>query len=64
LYSLPDFVRVIKSKTIRLAGDVARRGRKEMHTEFWLVNLRLFGRPGRIWNNNIKIDLKGKKGRS
>jgi hypothetical protein len=64
LYYLPDFIRVIKSKTIRLAGDVARRGRREMHTGFWLVNLRFFGRPRRIWNNNIKIDLKEKEGRS
>jgi hypothetical protein len=48
LYSLPDFIRVIKIKTIRLAGDVARRGRREMHTGFWLVNLRLFRKPRRI----------------
>jgi hypothetical protein len=64
LYSLPDFIRVIKSRTIKLAGDVASRGRREMHTGFWLVNLRFFGRPGCIWNNNIKTDLKEKKGRS
>jgi hypothetical protein len=45
-------------------GDVACRGRREMHTGFWLVNLTLFGRPRRIWNNNIKIDLKEREGRS
>jgi hypothetical protein len=64
LYSLPDFIRVIKSRTIRLEGDVARRGRREMHTGFWTVNLRLFGRPRRIGNNNIKADLKETEGRS
>jgi len=40
LYSLPNFIRVIKWRTIRLAGDAARRGRREIHTEFWFVNLR------------------------
>jgi len=62
LYSLTDIIRVIKSRTIKLAGDVACRGRRDMHTGFWLVNLRWFGRPRRIWNNNIKKTLKKQKG--
>ena len=33
----------------------------EMHTEFWLRNLkeRPFGRPRRRGENRIKIDIKG-----
>jgi hypothetical protein len=43
LYSLPDFIRVIQSRTIRLAGDVARRVRREMHTGFFN------GKPEIVW---------------
>ena len=41
MYSFPDFIRVIKSRTIRLAGNVACRGGREMHTGLSLVNLSL-----------------------
>jgi hypothetical protein len=40
LYSSPNIVRVIKSKIMRWAGDVAWMGRREACTEFWWENLR------------------------
>jgi hypothetical protein len=36
LYSSPKIVRAIKSRRMRWAGHVARMGRREMFTEFWL----------------------------
>jgi hypothetical protein len=36
LYSSPNIVRVIKSRRMRWAGHVARIGREEMLTGFWL----------------------------
>jgi hypothetical protein len=39
LYSLPNIVRVIKSRKMRWAGHVTRMGREEVFTGFW------FGSP-------------------
>jgi hypothetical protein len=36
LYSSPNVVRVIKSRRMRLAGHVARMGRREVFTGFWM----------------------------
>jgi hypothetical protein len=36
LYSSLNIVRVIKSRRMRWAGHVARMGREEVFTEFWL----------------------------
>jgi hypothetical protein len=36
LYYSPNIVRVIKSRRMRWAGYVARKGKREMLTEFWL----------------------------
>jgi hypothetical protein len=36
LYSLPNIIRVIKSRTMRWAGHVARMGRGEVFIGFWL----------------------------
>jgi hypothetical protein len=36
LYSSPNIVRVIKSRRMRWAGHVARTGKGEVFTEFWL----------------------------
>jgi hypothetical protein len=38
LYSSPNIVRVIKSRRSRWAGHVARMGRGEVFTGFWLVS--------------------------
>ena len=42
LYDLytPNIIRVIKSRRIRLVGNVGRMGRGEVHTGFWWGNLR------------------------
>jgi hypothetical protein len=40
LYSLPNIVRVIKSRRMTWAGHVARMGKGEMCTGFWWGNLR------------------------
>jgi hypothetical protein len=37
LYASPNIVRVIKSRRMRWAGHVARMGRGEVFTGFWLV---------------------------
>jgi hypothetical protein len=60
LYSSPNNVRVTKSRRMRWAGHVARMGRGEVHTGFWLGNLGRetpFGRPRHRWEDNIKMDL-------
>jgi hypothetical protein len=40
MYSLPDFVRVIKSRRMRWARHVARMGGEEAYTGFWWGNLK------------------------
>ena len=40
LYALPNIVRVIKSRTMRLGGHVARMGIGEAYTVFWWANLK------------------------
>jgi hypothetical protein len=40
LYSLPNSVRVVKSRRMRWAGHVARMGREEVCTGFWWGSLR------------------------
>jgi hypothetical protein len=57
LYSLPNIVRVVKSRRMRWAGHVARIGVHRV-----LVGKpegkRALGRPRRKWEDNIKIDLQ------
>jgi hypothetical protein len=61
LYSSPNIVRVIKSGRIRWTGHVARmeegRGvyRVLVGRPEWK---RPLGRPGRRWEDNIKMDLR------
>jgi hypothetical protein len=60
LYSLPNIVRVIKSRRMRWAGHVARMGEG---TGIYRVLVgrpecrRPLGRPRRRWEDNIKMDL-------
>ena len=61
MYSLPNIVRVVKSRRMRWAGHVARMGeRRGVHTV--LVGKpegkRPLGRPRLRWEDNIKMDLQ------
>ena len=61
LYALPNIVRVVKSRRLRWAGNVARVGEgRGVHRV--LVGKpegkRPLGRPRRRWEDNIKKDLQ------
>ena len=61
LYSLPNIVRVVKSRRMRWAGHVARMGEgRGVHRV--LVGKpegkMPLGRPKRRWEDNIKMDLQ------
>jgi hypothetical protein len=60
LYSLPNIVRVVKSRRMRWAGHVARMGEGGVHRV--LVGKpegrRPLGRPRRRWEEHIKRDLQ------
>jgi len=62
LYSLPNIVRVVKSRRMRWAGHMARMG-QERGVHKVLVGKpegkRPLGRPRRRWEDNIKMDLQG-----
>jgi hypothetical protein len=61
LYSSPSIVRVIKARRMRWAGHVARIG--EVRGAYNILvgrseGRRPRGRPGRRWEDNIKMDLR------
>jgi hypothetical protein len=60
LYSSPNIVRVIKSRMMRWAGHVARMGKGELFTGFWLVGSKgkELGIPWRRLEDNIKTNLR------
>jgi len=61
LYSLPKIVRVVKSRRMRWAGDVARmgQGRGVYRVLVWRPEgKRPLGRPRRKWEDNIKMDFQ------
>jgi len=65
LYSLPNIVRMVKSRRMRWAGHVARMwDGRGVHTV--LVGKpegkRLLGRPRHRWEDNIKMDLREVEG--
>ena len=61
LYSLPNIVRVIKCRKMRLAGHVARMGEWRGVCRVLVVKpegKRPLGRPRRRWEENNKMDLQ------
>jgi hypothetical protein len=61
LYSLPNIVRVVKSRRMKWAGHVARMGEgRSVHRVLVgkYEGKRPFGRPRRRWKANIKMDLQ------
>jgi hypothetical protein len=61
LYCSPNIVRAIKSRRIRWAGHVARLGERRGVYRFLVGKPEgkiPFGRPRRIWEDNIKMDLQ------
>jgi hypothetical protein len=60
LYSSPSIIRIIKSRRMRCAGNVARMGGKR-NAYMLLVGKpeekRPLGRPRRRWVDNIKMDI-------
>jgi len=61
LYSLPNFVRLVKSRRMRWAGRVARMG--EGRGVYRVLvrkpeGKRPLGRPRRRWEHNFKLDLQ------
>jgi hypothetical protein len=57
LCSSPNVIRMIKSRRMKWAGDLAQRGRKETCIGYWWEK-RPLGRPKQRWLNNIKMDLR------
>ena len=60
LCSLPNIVRVVKSRRMRWAGHVAPMGEDRVVHRVLVgkpEGKRLLGRPKRRWQDNIKIDL-------
>jgi hypothetical protein len=60
LYSSPNIIRVIKSRTLRWAGHVARMGERRGAYRVLVgkpEGRRPLGRPRRRWEDNIKMDL-------
>ena len=61
LYRSPNIVRVIKSRRLRWAGDIARK--EKSRSDFKILTgtptgKRPLGRPRRRWEDNIKLYLK------
>ena len=61
LYSLPNIVRVVKSRRMRWAGHVSRMGEARVVHSVLVgkhEGKRPLGRPRRRWEDNIKMDLQ------
>ena len=61
MYSSPIIIRVLKTRRMRWAGHVARKGEKRGACKFWWgkpVGKRQLGRPRRRLEYNIKMDLQ------
>jgi hypothetical protein len=60
LYSSPSIIRIIKSRTMRWAGHIARMGEKRNAYRLLVgkrEGKRPLGRPRRRWMDNIRIDF-------
>jgi hypothetical protein len=60
LYSSPSIIRIIKSRSMRWAGHVARMGEKRNACRLLVgkpERKRPLGRPRRRWVDNIRMDL-------
>jgi hypothetical protein len=60
LYSSPSIIRIIKSRTMRWAGHVARMGEKRNAYRLFVgkpEGKRPLGRPRLMWVDNIRMDL-------
>ena len=65
LYSLPNIVRVVKSRRMRWAGHVVRMGEDRVVYRMLVgkpEGKRPLGRPRRRWEDNIKMDLQEVEG--
>jgi hypothetical protein len=61
LYSLPNILRVVKSRRMRWAEHVARMGEEKVGHRVLVVKpegKRTLGRPRRRWEYNIKMDVQ------
>jgi hypothetical protein len=61
LYSLPNIVRVVKSRRMRWARHVGRMGEKRVVHRVLVgkpEGKRPLGRPKRRWEDNIKMDIQ------
>jgi hypothetical protein len=61
LYSSPNIIRMIKSRRMRWAGNVARMGETRNACRILVgrpEGKRPLGRPRRMWVDNIKIDFR------
>jgi hypothetical protein len=60
LYSSPSIIRMIKTRRMRWAGQVARMGENRIPYRIFVgvpEGKRPLGRPRRRWVDNIKMDL-------
>jgi hypothetical protein len=60
LYSSPSIIRIIKSRSMRWAGHVARMGEKRKACRLLMgkpEGKRPLGKPRRRWVDNIRLDL-------
>jgi hypothetical protein len=61
LYSSPNIIRTIKSRIMRLAGHVARKGESRGVYRVLVAKSggkRIFGRTSCRWEDNIRVDFQ------